>query len=59
MNGENEACVCGHDRATHFEDQERPGENAPGTRPKHFRGACLGLNCNDCSRYVKARPREK
>jgi len=51
MNGRSEICVCGHDRDTHFQDQERPGEHAPGAEPKKFRGACLGLHCDDCKRF--------
>ncbi len=56
MNGELETCVCSHDLSTHFADQERPGEHSAGADPKKFRGACLGLNCNDCRRYKKAPP---
>jgi hypothetical protein len=56
MNGRSELCVCGHDIATHFLDQTRPGDRdyVAGKEPKKFRGACTGAHCDDCKRYTPA-----
>lgn len=50
----NEVCTCSHDISTHFKDREREGEYPKDRAPKTYRGKCLGLNCNECKRFVQA-----
>lgn len=42
-------CDCGCDVDTHFEDEEYTIDSQGHREIRKFRGACLGLHCNECS----------